>query len=113
MTLKEQQDYLEGLNEQKGQNLVGLEASGYRRAMEAAQGAVRARQALVTARTEVQRIEQAIQQLDGRYQACIDLLLEAEQDRRAAETDRMSDEIESRAVPAQLRKLDEPVEQNA
>lgn len=82
MTPEQEREYLETLRKHDGAGLAGIEATTYRKAKEAEDAERTAREELQKALAATRRIERAIQQLNGRAQACFELLLDAERGRR-------------------------------
>jgi len=83
MTPEEKKQYLERVREQKGGGLTGLEWQTYCKGNEAGEAADLARKELQRTLGAVRQLEQLIQQCEGRVQACFELLLSAEEQRRA------------------------------
>lgn len=106
MTPQEKQQYLDGIRKQEGSNLNGLERPTYRKGVDAAATADRARTELQKVMGTVRQLEQVIQTSEGRAQACFELLVAAEEERRAAQptaaqvADQLAAELSEQPVEA-------------
>lgn len=112
MTPDEKKQYLERIREQGGNSLSGLEWQTYCKGNEAGEAADRARSELQRTMGTARQLEQLIQQCEGRVQACFELLLSAEEERRARPL--ATDMAEQMAADQMAHALgDNPVESNA
>jgi hypothetical protein len=85
MTDNEQRtQYIEQLKEQNGQQLQGVEAMLWKVVNETAGTLKSGRDKLAMLRRQVAETEQALLQVTGRHQGALDMLWQAEAERRAA-----------------------------
>lgn len=92
MNQKEQNHYIEALNESNGKGLVGVEKDMFDRASTLTNTIAQTRGALQDARDQVGRIEKRLTQMEAVYKCLGDMLISAEGKRReatAAELDRL------------------------
>ena len=116
MTPDEKHEYLEALQKSEGAGLCGLELQTFRKSKTAVDAAQRARTELERALGTVRQLERVLQHCEGQAQVCADLLLGAEEQRRAQRSAKPSaaDMAEQMAAEQMAHALgDQPIESNA